>query len=381
MATTTSYRRTHPHPVGAFANTDGVREPGAMEPGIALELSIERSWPAFALAVAIVAGAAALAGFVLHLGVRTLARHRGWDYGRIGRIVTPFLVLVAVGGVWVAVRLTLPIVEWLDGIGRVALIVMIASAAWLLSGVIAFAFGAVRARYPIDVPDNGAARRVRTQLGLLQRIASAVLVVLAVGAILLTFPGVQALGASVLASAGVVSVIAGLAAQSTLSNLFAGIQLAFSDALRVDDVVVVEDEWGRIEEMTLSYVVVRIWDERRLVLPSTYFTTTPFTNWTRSSSDITGTVYVDLDWTVPLDELRAHFEEFLSTRPEWDGRGASVAVTDATGGNVQVRFVVTAADSGSLWNLRCAVREEVVRWAQSRAGVALPRTRIDRIGE
>src|SRR5690606_257946 len=122
VATTTSYRRTHPHPPGAFASADGVREPGAMEPGIALELSIERSWPAFALAVAIVAGAAALAGFVLHLGVRTLARHRGWDYGRIGRVVTPFLVLVAVGGVWVAVRLTLPIVEWLDGIGRVALI-------------------------------------------------------------------------------------------------------------------------------------------------------------------------------------------------------------------------------------------------------------------
>lgn len=352
-----------------------------MEPGIALELSIERSWPAFALAVAIVAAAAALAGFVLHLGVRTLARHRGWDYGRIGRVVTPFLVLVAVGGMWIAVRLTLPIVEWLDGIGRVALIVMIASAAWLLSGVIAFAFGAVRARYPIDVPDNGAARRVRTQLGLLQRIASAVLVVLAVGGILLTFPGVQALGASVLASAGLFSVIAGLAAQSTLSNLFAGIQLAFSDALRVDDVVVVEEEWGRIEEMTLSYVVVRIWDERRLVLPSTYFTTTPFTNWTRSSSDITGTVYVDLDWTVPLDGLRAHFEEFLATRPEWDGRGSSVAVTDATGGNVQVRFVVTAADSGSLWDLRCAVREEVVLWAQSIAPLALPRTRIDRIAD
>lgn len=350
-----------------------------MDTGSIIEMATVRSWPAFALAVGIVAAAAALAAFIVHRGVRLLARHRGWDYARIGRIVGPFLTLVAVIGMWVAVRLTLPLTDWLDGIGRVALILVIASAAWLLSGVIAFAFGAVRARYPIDVADNGAARRVRTQLGLVERITSVVLVIFALGAILLTFPGVQALGASVLASAGLVSVIAGLAAQSTLSNLFAGVQLAFSDALRVDDVVVVEDEWGRIEEMTLSYVVVRIWDERRLVLPSTYFTTTPFTNWTRSSSDITGTVYVDLDWTVPLDGLRAHFDEFLATRPEWDGRGSSVAVTDAVGGVVQVRFVVTAGDSGSLWDLRCAVREEIVRWAQSIAPVALPRTRVDRI--
>jgi small-conductance mechanosensitive channel len=350
-----------------------------MEPGIVFELATVRTWPAFALAVAIVAAASALAALLLHRGVRLLARHRGWDYGRIGRIIGPFLTLVAVTGMWIAVRVTLPLTDWLDAIGRVALILVIASAAWLLSGVIAFAFGAVRARYPIDVADNGVARRVRTQLGLLQRIASVVLVILALGAILLTFPGVQALGASVLASAGLVSVIAGLAAQSTLSNLFAGVQLAFSDALRVDDVVVVENEWGRIEEMTLSYVVVRIWDERRLVLPSTYFTTTPFTNWTRASSDITGTVYVDLDWTVPLDGLRERFETFLATRDDWDGRGSSVAVTDATGGGVQVRFVVTAADSGSLWNLRCAVREDIVRWAQSVAPVALPRTRVDMV--
>src|SRR5690606_13500844 len=121
--------------------------------------------------------------------------------------------------------------------------------------------------------------------------------------------------------------------------------------------------------------------ERRLVLPSTYFTTTPFTNWTRASSDITGTVYVDLDWTVPLDGLRERFEAFLATRDDWDGRGSSVAVTDATGGGVQVRFVVTAADSGSLWNLRCAVREDIVRWAQSVAPVALPRTRVDMVSD
>jgi len=124
-------------------------------------------------------------------------------------------------------------------------------------------------------------------------------------------------------------------------------------------------------------VVVRIWDERRLVLPSTYFTTTPFTNWTRSSSAITGTVYLDLDWSVPLEGLRAHYADYLPTRPEWDGRASGVVVTDATGGRVQVRLLMTAADSGSLWDLQCAVREEAVRWVQSVSPAAVPRTRVD----
>ncbi|TXK18734.1 mechanosensitive ion channel family protein [Homoserinibacter sp. GY 40078] len=347
-----------------------------MEPDILLDLPAVRSWPAFAVAVVLAVAAAVLAAVVVRGVMRVLSRRRGWDQTRVGRIVRPVLTLISVIGLWVAIAVTLPERKWEDAIDHIALILVIVAIAWLIAGIIGFAVDAVRARYPVDVVDNRIARRIRTQLDILHRLASVVLVILAAGAILLTFPGVQALGASVLASAGLVSVIAGLAAQSTLANVFAGIQLAFSDAIRVDDVVVVENEWGRIEEMTLSYVVVRIWDDRRLVLPSTYFTTTPFTNWTRNSSAITGTVFLDLDWTVPLDGLREHFTAFVAERPEWDGRASAVEITDARGGVVQVRLLVTAVDSGTLWKLQCAVREEMVIWAQSVSPLAVPRTRV-----
>ena len=177
----------------------------------------------------------------------------------------------------------------------VAVIVVVA---WFVGALAIFFEDLGLARYRIDTADNRIARRVRTQVLILRRLTLVVVVVIAAGAILLGFPGVEAVGASVLASAGLVSVVAGLAAQSTLANVFAGIQLAFSDAIRIDDVVVVEGQWGLIEEITLSYVVVHIWDDRRLVLPSTYFTTTPFENWTRRNSELLGAVELDLDWRV-----------------------------------------------------------------------------------
>src|SRR5690606_39270456 len=199
----------------------------------------------------------------------------------------------------------------------------------------------------------------------------------AVGAGLSTFETVRGLGTSVLASAGLVGVIGGLAAQSMLSNLFAGLQLAFGDRLRIDDVVVVEGEWGRVEELTLGYVVVRIWDERRMILPTSYFTTTPFVNWTRSGSQIHGTVELDVDWDVPVAEMREEFQRYVSQHPLWDGRSASLQVTEATGGRVRVRAVVSAADAGKVWDLRCDVREHLVEWVRSRRPQALPRTRTE----
>ncbi|MEQ1735744.1 MAG: mechanosensitive ion channel domain-containing protein, partial [Rhodoglobus sp.] len=203
-----------------------------------------------------------------------------------------------------------------------------------------------------------------------------IIAILTIGAILLTFPGAQALGASVLASAGLVSVVAGIAAQSALANVFAGMQLAFSDAIRVDDVVVVADEWGRIEEITLTYVVVTTWDQRRLVLPSTYFTTTPFENWTKSGSALFGGVELDLDWRVNTAGLRAELAKILDATELWDRRASNVQVTDATGGLVRVRVMVSAANAGALWDLRCLVREKVVAWSQTKAASALPRTRV-----
>ncbi|MCG1037835.1 mechanosensitive ion channel family protein, partial [Polaribacter sp. DS7-9] len=159
---------------------------------------------------------------------------------------------------------------------------------------------------------------------------------------------------------GIASIIAGLAAQSILGNLVAGIQLAFTDAVRVGDVVVVQGEWGTIGEINLSYVVVYIWDERRLVVPCSYFTSNSIETWTRHSDQILGTVFLDLDWRVPMDAVRAKFDEIIEASPAWDHRSSSVVVTDAQGGTVTVRFVMSAKDSSDQWTLRCDVREQMV---------------------
>src|SRR5699024_10342390 len=198
----------------------------------------------------------------------------------------------------------------------------------------------------------------------------------AFAAILLTFPGMRAFGASVLASAGIISVVAGLAAQTTLANTFAGMQLAFTDAIRVGDVVIVEEEYGRIEEITLTYVVVHIWDDRRLILPSTYFTATPFENWTRRGTDLLGTVSFDLDWRVPLGAMRAELRSLLAASELWDGRSGSLQVIDSTAGLIRPRVTISASDSGRLWDLQCYIREGLVEWLQSVAPEALPRTRV-----
>src|SRR3712207_6783548 len=193
----------------------------------------------------------------------------------------------------------------------------------------------------------------------------------------MTFPGARAAGTSLFASAGVVSVIAGLAAQSTLANVFAGLQLAFTDAIRVDDVVVVEGEWGRIEEITMTYVVVHLWDDRRLIMPSTYFTTTPFQNWTRRAADLLGTVELDLDWSVPVDEMRQELTRLLESTDLWDHRVGVLQVTEATGGYVRVRALASAVDAPTLFDLRCHVREELVDWLQRTHPGALPRARVE----
>ncbi|MEW2358666.1 mechanosensitive ion channel domain-containing protein [Spirillospora sp. NPDC029432] len=230
----------------------------------------------------------------------------------------------------------------------------------------------------IEGERNRRARKTRTQMLLLRRIAAAVIVVIAVGAALFTFPAVRTLGAGMLASAGVAGLVVGIAARPALGNLFAGLQIAFSDALRLDDVVVVQGEWGRVEELTLSYVVVRVWDERRLVLPVSYFTEQPFENWTRRSNRLLGTVMFYVDWSVPVEELRTELYEMLRDNPLWDRRDWSLAVTDMMpNGLLQVRAMMSAADDADWWDLRCAVRERLVAYIRENHPEALPRFRTE----
>lgn len=335
-------------------------------------------WPVFAATLAVALVIAVVFVALVTLPLRFTARRGGWDPALLGRLRRPFRALVLVAALAAVAATALPpdIEGWRDGILHVLGILAIVATGWLLAGVVGFFFARTLHRFPTGVADNRVARRVHTQVAILRRVTVAVIVIVTLGAVLLTFPGVSGIGASLLASAGVLSVVAGIAAQSTLGNVVAGIQLAFSDAIRVDDVVVVEGEWGRIQEITLTYVVVHIWDDRRLVLPSTYFTTTPFENWTRRGSEIIGTVELDVDWQVPVDAMREHLAAVLADEPLWDERASSLQVTDATGDRVRVRIVVTAQDAPALWDLRCNVREEMVEWVRDRQPDSLPRTRV-----
>jgi len=225
---------------------------------------------------------------------------------------------------------------------------------------------------------NRRARRILTQIGLVRRVATAAVIIIAFGVMLFSFPQVRALGAGLLASAGIAGAIIGIAAQPTLGNMVAGLQLAFSDALRLDDVVVVEEEWGRIEELTLTYVVLRLWDERRLVLPVSYFTQNPFENWTRHGSRVVAAVYLRVDWAVPVDKLREELYRFIQDSPLWDQKDWTLQVTDVLpNGLVELRGLMSAADSASAWDLKCDVREHLVTYIRENYPDALPRFRIE----
>ncbi|MEV6814588.1 mechanosensitive ion channel domain-containing protein [Micromonospora sp. NPDC051296] len=266
---------------------------------------------------------------------------------------------------------------WRQVLLHLLVLAVIAATAWLVTALLVAVEDTALARFRVDVPDNRHARRVRTQVVMLRRVTIVVIVVLTVGVMLMTFPAVRGIGAGVLTSAGVVGVVAALAAQSLLGNVFAGLQLAFSDAVRLDDVVVVEGEWGRIEELTLSYVVVQIWDDRRLILPTSYFTSTPFQNWTRTEAAVLGTAEFELDWSVPVQAMREELRRLVESTELWDGRVCVLQVTEATGGMIKVRALVSAASAGALWDLRCLVREHLVAWVRDHRPTAMPRLRAE----
>lgn len=258
-------------------------------------------------------------------------------------------------------------------------LVLISSVTWLLiRAAFVMTDAALDRLTTIEGERNLRARQIRTQVLLLRRTGAAVLVIIALAAALFTFPVVRAVGAGLLASAGLAGIVAGIAAQSTLGNVFAGLQLAFSGALRIDDVVVVNDEWGRIEELALTYVVLRLWDERRLVLPVSHFTQNSFENWTRNTSRVLGTVLLHVDWSVPVAELRAEVYRMLREHPLWDQKDWVLQVTDVLpNGLVQVRVLMSAHDSASAFDLRCDVRERLIAYIRDHYPSALPRYRAD----
>jgi small-conductance mechanosensitive channel len=232
-------------------------------------------------------------------------------------------------------------------------------------------------RYAVTLADNYFARRMLTQIAVLRRVLVAVIVVLTAAFMLMTFEPVRQFGETVAASAGLAGIVAGLAAKSTISGLVAGIQVAITQPIRLDDVVIVEGQGGHIEEITTTFVVVRIWDKRRLIVPLTYFIEKPFENWTRRSSDIMGTVFLYVDYTVPVEEIRQELRRLLHSSDLWDSKVCGLQVTNSTDRSMELRCVMSSADSGMNFDLRCHVRECLIAYIQKNYPESLPRVRTE----
>jgi hypothetical protein len=258
-------------------------------------------------------------------------------------------------------------------VGRALTLVLIGATAWLLVRVATAVTDSSYARYAAVSRDVAKIRRLRTQSTLIQRVFTAIVGVIAVASMLFSFPAMRTVGASMLASAGIIGIVAGVAAQATLGNLFAGLQIAFGDMVRIGDTVVVDDEWGTVEEITLTYLSVRTWDERRITMPVSYFTSRPFENWSRGDPRMTGTVFFHLDHAVPVDAMRKQLYEVLGQTQEWDRRAWGLVVIDTTPTTVQIRALLTAKDADDIFNLRCLVREQLIEWLRREHPYALPR--------
>lgn len=282
------------------------------------------------------------------------------------------LPLMATQMVWQGAPDELP---RLGAVQHVNALLLIATLSWLAMRAVRGAADGIITLHPADVEDNLQARRVQTQTRVISRILMGVLMVAGLAFMLMTFPGARQFGTSLLASAGVVGLVAGIAAKSVFSNLIAGLQIALSQPLRIDDVLIVQGEFGRVEEINGSYVVLRLWDQRRLIVPLQWFIENPFENWTRRSAEILGTVSLWVDYTLPLGPLRAEAQRLCEASPAWDRGLCTVQVTDASERCMQIRVLVSAASSDQAWNLRCALREGLIDFIRREHPQALPRVR------
>ncbi len=255
-------------------------------------------------------------------------------------------------------------------------LLLIAAMTWLVVRIVQSISQFVLAQYETGTLFDTRARRVQTQMRVLSRILSVVAVIVGVAAALMTFDTIKQLGASILASAGITGLIVGLAAQKVIANFLAGLQIAFTGPINIGDVVVIEGEWGRIEEITTTYVILKIWDERRLIVPFSKIIDSTFYNWSRSSSEVLGTIYIYADYQVPIDAVRAETVRIVNASVHWDGRTCGLVVTDATERAVELRVVISAADGSKQWDLRCEVREELIKYLQREHPECLPRTRM-----
>ncbi|HKK75192.1 MAG TPA: mechanosensitive ion channel domain-containing protein [Saprospiraceae bacterium] len=255
-------------------------------------------------------------------------------------------------------------------------IFLILSISWTMILLIKVLKRFILDQYDLSEEDNLSSRKMHTQIRILERILIFLIILFAVGMILLSFESIREIGIGLFTSAGLAGIVLGLSAQKVVGALLAGVQIALTQPFRIDDAVVVEGEWGWIEEINLTYIVIRLWDKRRLVLPSTYFLEKPFQNWTRTSADIVGSVFIHTDYTVSFDALREELTRLLKATPLWDGQANVLQVTDAKKDSVEIRILVSAKNSPTAWDLRVHIREKMIAFIQEHYPSALPRTRV-----
>jgi small-conductance mechanosensitive channel len=333
------------------------------------------TWLASGFAIAVAVGAALLAHRFIIGVLRRATAHRDQAVllEHAERPAKWILLVVAVG---IAERAA-PLSPWLLAIWRQALgLAMPALIGWLAFEMVRATEALIEARADILVQDNLAARRRRTRVGILSRVIGVLILFLTLCMMLLSIPGVRNVGVTLMASAGLAGLAVGAAAQPALKNLIAGIQMAFTEPIRIDDVVIIAGEWGRIEDIRLTYVVVKVWDERRLVVPISKFLEEPFQNWTRNSSQLLGSVQLHLDPTADVGRLRKQLEQIVKAQPLWDGRFFNLQVTELRPEAMEVRALMTAGDASKTFDLRCAVREAMMEFIARKMPEALPKYRL-----
>lgn len=322
----------------------------------------------------------ALLGLVIrrHLPSDGLGR---FERSLIARLAAPVAALLMLIGATIADTVHSVHIHGRLGsvIVHLLLICFIFTSAWLIFRFTYVFEDFMLVRLQVDRADNLHVRKLQTQIQILRKLVAGGVIVLAMASALLTFEVVRVVGTGLLASAGILAVVVGVAAQSVVSNLIAGIQIAITQPIRVDDVVVVDGHWGRIEEINLTYLVIRIWDLRRLIVPISYLISTPFENWTRTNANILGFVHLEVDYVTSVDNLRERFSAILRDSSDWDGQVSTLQVTGVGPSTMQIRALMSSRDSSTSWNLQCDVREKLVAYLRDEHPEALPRLRLDHV--
>ena len=291
-------------------------------------------------------------------------------------ISPPFIFLIVLIALTMLISATQLAEDLSINMGIVLGILYTINVAWLIINAVRGVKVYVLAKYDISTKDNLKARKIHTQLTVLERMLIAVVLIISIAIILMTIPTIRKIGVSLLASAGIAGIIIGFAAQRSIALILAGFQIAMTQPIRLEDVVIVEEEWGWIEEITLTYVVVRIWDKRRLIVPINYFIEKPFQNWTRTTAEILGTVFIHVDYGFPVDSMREKLTEILGKTELWDGKVNVLQVTNSNDRTLELRALVSASDSPTAWDLRVHVREQLIKFVQEEYPQYLPKGRI-----